>query len=63
MRDGILREVGGGMQAKLFADASLVKLNGFGRNTKNGGDFLERPAFGHELQDFALPECEGRLSA
>ena len=63
MRDGILGEVGGCVQAKLFADASFVKLNGFGGNAKNLGNFLERPAFGHQLQDFALPECESRLSA
>lgn len=63
MCDGILCEVGSGVQAELFADASFVKFNRLGRDAEDGGDFLERSAFGHKLQNFALPERESRLCA
>ena len=62
MGDGVLGKVCSRVQPQLFRDARFVKFHGLHRDAENRGDFFERAALGHQLQNFTLAQCQRCMS-
>src|SRR6516225_1325036 len=56
--DGVLHQVGGGLEGEGFEDAGPVELGGAGRDLEQGGHLLGGTALSIELEDFALAGSE-----
>ena len=56
----IFREFRGRAEFQLPLDAGLMKFHGLDCHMQNRGDFLGAPAFGDQLQHFALSRSQSR---
>src|SRR5690349_13894593 len=61
--DGILRQLGDGVEVELLHDGPAVGLGGFDRNPEAHRDLLGSLAFGGELEDLALAGGEAAEGA